>query len=36
MSLPQTRSNPQMNAMRRYSQVRDPRIEINAITTKTT
>jgi hypothetical protein len=26
MSLPQTRSNPQMNAMRRYSQVRDPRI----------
>jgi hypothetical protein len=26
MSLPQTRSNPQMNAMRRYSQVRDPRM----------
>jgi len=26
MSLPQTRSNSQMNAMRRYSQVRDPRI----------
>jgi len=26
MSLPQTRSNPQMNAMRKYSQVRDPRI----------
>jgi hypothetical protein len=26
MSLPQTRSNPQINAMRRYSQVRDPRI----------
>jgi len=25
-SLPITRSNPQMNAMRRYSQVRDPRI----------
>ena len=26
MSLPQTRSNPRMSAMRRYSQVRDPRI----------
>jgi hypothetical protein len=26
MSLPQTRSNPQINAMRKYSQVRDPRI----------
>jgi hypothetical protein len=26
MSLPQTRLNPQMNAMRKYSQVRDPRI----------
>lgn len=26
MSLPQTRSNPQMNAMRRYSQIRDPRM----------
>jgi hypothetical protein len=26
MSLPQTRSNPQMNAMRKYSQVRDPRM----------
>ena len=26
MSLPQIRSNPQMNAMRRYSQVRDPRM----------
>ena len=26
MSLPQTKSNPQMNAMRRYSQVRDPRM----------
>jgi hypothetical protein len=26
MSLPQTRSNPQMNAMKRYSQVRDPRM----------
>jgi hypothetical protein len=26
MSLPQTRSNPQMNAMRRYSQVRDPKM----------
>lgn len=26
MSLPQTRSNPQMNTMRRYSQIRDPRM----------
>jgi hypothetical protein len=26
MSLPQTRSNPQMNAIRKYSQVRDPRM----------
>jgi hypothetical protein len=26
MSLPQTRSNSQMNAMRRYSQVRDPKM----------
>lgn len=26
MSLPLTRSNPQMNAMRKYSQIRDPRM----------